>query len=169
MYQILDLRKTTELYLTRQGWFSPEYELTDNTSSYGQLAYRPLSRRKAVVTTAAGIWTFKIEAIFSRTILITNQAGETIGRATRTLFSRRRILMMNDGFQGEFYRPSFWLREYVWESGQYGKIMHIHSNPFSLMDLIGIDQSTAPAALIPLLTFLGSYLIILSRRRKAAH
>jgi hypothetical protein len=169
MYQVLDTRKTTELCLARQGWFSREYELTDNAYSYGQMAYRPFSRRKAIATTATDIWTFKIEAIFSRAILIIDQNGEIIGRATRGLFTRRTILTMNNGFQGEFYRPSIWLREYVWESGEYGKIMHIHSNPFSLMDLVGIDQSMAPAALIPLLTFLGSYLIILRRQRKAAH
>ena len=169
MYQVLDPRKTTELYLARQGWFSREYELTDNAYSYGQLEYRRLSRRKAIVTMATDSWTFKIESIFSRTILIIDQNGEIIGKATRGLFSRRTLLTMNNGFQGEFYRPSIWLREYVWESGEYGKIMHIHSNPFSLMDLVGIDQSTAPATLIPLLTFLGSYLIILRRRRKAGH
>jgi hypothetical protein len=169
MYQVLDPRKTTELYLTRQGWFSREYELTDNVYSYGQLAYRRLSRRKAIVTTATDSWTFQIESVFSRTILIMDQNGEIIGKATRGLFSRRILLTMNNGFQGEFYRPSIWLREYVWESGEYGKIMHIHSNPFSLMDLVGINQSMAPAALIPLLTFLGSYLIILRRRRKAGH
>ena len=169
MYQILDPRKTTELYLARQGWFSPEYELTDNAYSYGQLAYRRLSRRKAIVTTATDSWTFKIESIFSRTILIIDQNGEIIGNATRAVFSRKTVLTMQNGFQCEFYRPSIWTREYIWESGENGRIMHIYSNPFSLMDIIGIDQSMAPVTLIPLLTFLGSYLIILRRRRKAAH
>lgn len=169
MYEVLDPKKTTELFLTRQGWFSREYELTDNAYSYGQLAYRRFSRRKAIVTTATDNWTFKIESIFSRTILITDQNEEIIGKATRAIFSRKTLLTMQNGFRGEFYRPSIWAREYIWEFGEYGRIMHIYSNPLSLMDIIGIDQSTAPAALIPLLTFLGSYLIILRRRRKAAH
>ena len=92
-----------------------------------------------------------------------------MGKATRAVFSHRTVLTMQSGFQGEFHRPSIWAREYIWESGEYGRIMHIYSNPFSLMDIIGIDQSMVPVALIPLLTFLGSYLIILRRRRKAAH
>lgn len=169
MYEVLDPQKTTELFLARQGWFSRSYELTDNAYSYGHIIYQRLTRHKAIITTATGTWTFKSGMIFSRTVLILDQDGEIIGKATRAIFSRRTVLIMPNGFQGEFYRPSIWAREYIWESGEYGRIMHIYSNPFSLMDIIGIGQSMAPAELIPLLTFLGSYLIILRRRRKAAH
>jgi hypothetical protein len=169
MYEILDPKKTTELYLARQGWFNRNYELTDNIYSYGHITYQRLSRHKAIVTTATGTWTFKSGRIFSRAVLILDQNGDVIGKATRAIFSRKTILTMQNGFQGEFYRPSIWAREYIWESAEYGRVMHIYSNPFSLMDIIGIDQSMAPVALIPLLTFLGSYLIILRRRRKAAH
>jgi hypothetical protein len=169
MYEELDPKKTTELFLARQGWFSRNYELTDNIYSYGYITYQRLSRRKATVTTATDAWTFKLGRIFSRTVLIIDQDGEKIGKASRAVFSRKTMLIMQNGFQSEFYRPSIWAREYIWESGEYGRIMHIYSNPFSLMDIIGIDQSMAPVALIPLLTFLGSYLIILRRRRKAAH
>jgi hypothetical protein len=169
MYQLLDTRKTVELYLVRQGWFSREYELTDNACSYGKIKYPLFSRRKAVANTATDRWAFKKNGIFSRSILITGQNGEVIGKATRSMFSNRTVLTMQDGFRGEFYRPSIWVKEYIWESGVHGKIMHINSNPFSLMDLVWIDQSIEPVALIPLLTFLGSYLIILRRRRKAVH
>lgn len=155
--------------MIRKGWFSPEYELTDNVYSYGKITYRRLSMYKATVVTPTDIWMFKREGIFSRTLLITNQDGVTLGRATQELFSRKIVFTLQTGFSAEFYRPSIWAREYVWESGGYGKIMHIHSSPFSLTDTIYIDQSLAPATVIPLLTFLGSYLIILRRKRQAAH
>lgn len=151
--------------MIRKGWFSPEYELTDNAYSYGKITYRRLSMCKATVATANNTWILKREGIFSRTLLIINQDSVTTGRATQELFSRKVVLTLQTGFSAEFYKPSIWAREYVWESGGYGKIMHIHSNPFSLKNTIYIDQSMAPAALIPLLTFLGSYLIILRRRR----
>jgi hypothetical protein len=169
MFKILDTKKTSELFMIRQGWFSPEYELTDNVYSYGKITYHRLSMRKATVITATDTWIFKRESIFSRTLLITDQNMVTAGRATQGFFSRRIVLTLQTGFSAEFYRPSIWVRDYIWESGDYGKIMHIHSSPFSLKDIIYIDQSMVPVTLIPLLTFLGSYLIILRRRRKAAH
>jgi len=155
--------------MIRKGWFNPEYELTDNAYSYGKITYRRLSMCKATIVTANNTWILKRAGIFSRTLLITNQDGVTIGRATQELFSRKVVFTLQTGFSAEFYRPSIWAREYVWESGGYGKIMHIHSNPFCLKNTIYINQSMTPAALIPLLTLFGSFLIILRRKRQAAH
>ncbi|MDB4919077.1 hypothetical protein [Mucilaginibacter sp.] len=169
MFKALDTKKVSEFFMIRKGWFSPEYELTDNVYTYGKITYHRLSMHKATVVTATDTWMFKREGVFSRTLLITDQDSVTVGRATQELFSRRIVFTLQTGFSAEFYRPSIWSREYIWESGDYGKIMHIHSSFFSLKDTIYIDQSMVPVTLIPLLTFLGSYLIILRRRRKAAH
>jgi len=169
MFSTLDTKKVNQLFIVRKGWFSPEYELTDNVYGYGKITYHRLSMSKATVVTATNTWTFKREGIFSRTLLISDQDNVISGRATQELFSRKVVFTLQTGFSAEFYRPSIWKREYIWESAGYGKIMQIHSSPFSLKDIIYIDQSMAPAALIPLLTFLGSYLIILRRKRKAAH
>jgi hypothetical protein len=169
MYDILDVNKTSELYLLRQGWFSPEYELTDKVYNYGKLSYHMFSRRKATATTASSTWIFKREGLFSRTILVTDENDVFIGKTTRDWFSRKRLLILQTGFQAEFYRPSIWSREYIWNSEGYGKIMHIISNPFNLKDTIYIDQSMTPASLIPLLIFLGGHLTILRNRRRAAH
>jgi hypothetical protein len=170
MYDLLDTKKTNELCLVRHGWFSPEYELTGNAAgSYGKLSYNSLSRRKATAVTAACSWTFKRESFFSRTILIIDQNGVTIGEATRDFFSRRTILTMQTGFRAEFYRPSIWSREYIWESEGYGKVLHINCPLLSLKRTVFIDQSMTPAALIPLLIFLGAHLTILRKRRRAAH
>jgi hypothetical protein len=168
MYKILDPKQTTELLLIRHGWLSPEYELTSNADSYGILSYNGISRRNATATSGTGTWVFRREALFSRTILITDQNGILIGKTTRDWFSRRNFLTLNSGFQAEFYRPLFWFREYIWESKGYGQIMHIKHFPLNLRDPVYIDQSMAPPALIPLLIFLGAYLTILRSRRRAA-
>jgi len=169
MYKVLDTKCTNELLLLRKGWFSPEYELTDRADNYGKLLYDGLSRWRARAVTANTTRIFQRQGLFSRTILIMDETGMSIGKATRDLFERRTLLALQTGFQAEFYRPSIWSREYVWESSGYGRIMHIDSYPFSLKDTIYIDQSMAPPALIPLLIFLGAHLTILRRRRRAAH
>jgi hypothetical protein len=169
MYRILDTNATNELLVLRKGWLLPDYELTDRTNSFGRLSYNGFSRRKAVAITANAKWKFQRESLFSQSVLITDENGIPIGKATRNLLERRTILTMQTGFRAEFYRPSIWSREFVWESSEYGKIMHINSYPFSLKDTIFIDQSTVSRAFIPLLIFLGVHLTILRRLRKAAH
>jgi hypothetical protein len=169
MYDTLDIKNTTELYLLRHGWFSPEYKLTDKVYSYGKLSYGGFSRYRGIAVTATCTWIFKREKLFSRTILITNKDDAVIGKSTRDWFSRKRLLTLETGFQAEFYRPLIWSREYVWNSSGYGKIMHIISHPLGLKDTIYIDQSMTPPALMPLLIFLGGHLTILARRRRAAH
>jgi hypothetical protein len=169
MYSILDTKKLSELYVIRQGWFSHEYELTDNVYSYGKITYYRLSGRRATVTTVTGTWVFQRESLFSRTISITDQNGVIIGSAHREIFSRKTILKLESGFQAGFYRPSIWAREYIWESDGYGKMMHMRSNLFSLRGTIYIDQSLVPVALTPLLAFFGAYLVIISRRRRSKH
>jgi hypothetical protein len=169
MYQTLDPKQTTELVLVRHGWFNPEYELTDKVNSYGKITYHRFSPRKATATTATGTWIFRRAGLFNQTIFITDQNDSVIGKATRDWFSRITILTLQTGFRAQFYRPEFFSREYIWESDGYGKILEINSYPLRLKDKININQSMAPPALIPLLTFLGSYLIILKRRRQAGH
>lgn len=169
MYTILDTKKVNELFLLRCGWFNPEYELTDKVYSYGKLSYSGLSRRKAIAVSAIGTWIFKCEGLFNRTILITDENGKYIGKSTRDWFSCKRLLMLQTGFQAEFYRPLIWSREYIWNSEGYGKIMHINTQLLGLKNTIYIDQSMAPQALMPLLIFFGGHLTILRRRRRAAH
>jgi len=164
MYDKLDIKKTNELYLVRQGWFSSAYTLTDKVYNYGDLSYNRFSECKASAVTASGGWTFKREKLFSRTILITNENGWLMGKISCDWFDRKSLLTLETGFQAEFYRPSIWSGQYVWHSQGYGKVMHIVSSPFCLRDTIHIDQSMTPPSLIPLLIFLGGHLTILKRQ-----
>jgi len=168
MYTILDTKQVTELFLLRKGWFSREIELTDHAYNYGKIKYHRLSRRIATAITAANTWIFKRAENSSRFISITDENDALIGTATRDIFSRVTTLSLQTGFVAKFYKPSIWSLHYVWESDGYGKIMHIDGKPFSLRETINIDQSMTPVSLIPLLTFFGSYLVILKKRRNTA-
>ncbi|HEY2582841.1 MAG TPA: hypothetical protein VGI43_13595 [Mucilaginibacter sp.] len=167
MYDILNLKITNELYLLRQGWFSPKYELTDKVNNYGKITIRRTMMYKTAAITAINTWIFQRKSFFSRSIFINDENGIAIGTATTEWFNRKTKLTLESGFCAEFYRPSFFSREYIWESDGYGKVMHIKSNPFRLTNTIYIDRSSTPASLIPLLIFLGFYLVFLKRRRKA--
>jgi hypothetical protein len=169
MYSILNTKKTIELYLVKRGLFSLEYELTDRVNLYGKLSRQRFFRRDATAVSATETWIFKRGPFFSRTIFITNLNGEILGKATREWFSRKTLLTLNTGFTAEFYRPLIFLREYIWQSENYGEITSIEKPLISLTSIIHIKQNNLPDMLIPLLIFLGSYIAILRRRRKAAH
>lgn len=170
MYQELEPARTNTLSLLRKGWWSPVYKLTDNVKDYGELSYSGISKRNATAETAHCTIKFSFEAIFSKTILITNNNGEVIGECTREILSRTRNLTLTSGFSARFYRPSFFSREYVWESDGYGKIMTIQNNfPFTLTTDIQLYSTNTPSKVIPLIIFLGAHLIILRRRKRAIH
>jgi hypothetical protein len=141
MYSVLDIRKTTEFYLVKQGWFSNEYELTDHVYAYGKIIYHRFTRRKATVITATDTWVIEKEKPLSRTILITDRDNKEIGKATSGWFDRKTMLIMSNGFQVEFYRDSILSHDYSWVSQTFGKIMHIHSRPLRLASPIYIDQT----------------------------
>src|ERR1700679_1923993 len=101
MYKVLDTRRTNELLLLRKGWFSPEDELTDSADSYGKLSYGGLTRLRAMAITANTTWIFQREGLFTRTILVTDENGVFIGKATRELFGRRTVLALQTGFQAD--------------------------------------------------------------------
>jgi len=168
MFDILDTKKTTGLFLLRHGWFSPQYELTDEAYTYGSMAYTGLSRRRAIVTTALATWLFKWMGPFTRTVLITDDAGAEIGKAVRGWFTHTVSLTLQTGFKAEFRKAGFFSRDYIWTGDGCGKIMQITSYPFSYKDSVTISSSMVPQAIMPLLIFLGEHLISLRRRRKAA-
>lgn len=169
MYNILDTKVVNELLLVRHGWFNPEYELTDGTYTYGKISYRWFSQRGTMAESATGAWIFQREQIFSRTIVISDKDGITIGTLVREWFSRKSTLTLNTGFKADFYTQSIFSRENIWESSTNGKIIEITSSLFSTRDDIQITPGTTPANLIPLMIFLGKHLIILRRRRKSRH
>jgi len=168
MYKIFDPKQTRKLVLLRHGWLSPEFELTDDNSSYGKLSYNWLSRRVAKAESATNRWIFRNGFIFTRTISITDENGVLVGETSHEIFSRRTVLTLQTGFTAEFYRPFLFSRERIWDSARYGTILRIISYPLLITDDVIIEQTMVPSELIPLLIFLGAHLTILRRRKRAA-
>jgi hypothetical protein len=165
MFEPFDVKKTDPLFLVRQGWLNQQYDLTDNTFSYGNMAYSGLLRRKATIKTAKSAWVLNWLGPFNLAINITNESGIIVGTATRSWFSQTVTLNLQTGFRAQFHKPSFWSGEYAWMSDGCGKILQITSNLFIVKDVVTINNSMVPVAIIPLLIFLGEHLIILRRRR----
>ncbi|MGZ3873235.1 MAG: hypothetical protein ACXVJD_09975 [Mucilaginibacter sp.] len=168
MFKTLDIKTAGELFLVKRGWWSPEYDLTDDAFVYGTLAYRGLSKYKAIAKTKDTVWAFRSAGPFSRIVTISDQDGVVIGTASRGWFSRLIELALQNGFRAEFYKASIWSRDYIWGSGD-GQTVQITSSVFRPKDTVNIANNATPVAAIPLLIFLGKHLIILRRRRKAAH
>lgn len=169
MFDILDTKHRTELFLVRKGWFTPIYELTDDAGTYGRMEYSGLFRRSAIVTTAETTRLFNWPGPFTRTVIITDGTGAEIGRAVRGWFSHTVSLTMQTGFKARFGKAGAFSPDYIWEADGCGKVMEIMSYPLRCKDTVNISSSMAPQAIVPLLIFLGEHLIILRRRRKAAH
>lgn len=169
MFNTLDIKKANTLFVVRQGWLSSQYNLTDNTLTYGSMKYYGLLRRKAVVETANANWVFGCAGLSGRTVIIKDEFGTLVGKAVAGWFSYKVKLTLETGFTAEFYKPSLWRCEYTWAADGCGKILHISNKLLSNQDTINIDNSLAPPAIVPLLIFLGEHLILLKRRREAAH
>lgn len=168
MFNELNIKDTPHLWFVRRGFFTREYDLTDRTEIYGTLTYDWLTRREATAQTVGHRWAFGFWSIFSRTLTITDETGTIIGEATREYLSRTYTLTLKSGFRARFYRPSFFSREYIWESEGYGKMVTLENNfPFALDNDVIIAPNQAPASIIPLLIFFGMHLSIYRRGRRA--
>ena len=170
MYSKFDRRTNTQLVLMRRRFFMPWYELTDGQLTYGRLSFQGFMRRNAVVETADSKWLFEHDGFFTRTILI-RSGGEVIGRLTRGLFGSASLRMI-DGFEAEFSRQDILPAIFAWNTTRFGEVVKLKQDYFTLFTFrsidITIDPNSMQVPVVPLLCFLGSYLIILRKRRKAA-
>lgn len=168
MFKELNINDAPRMWFTRRGFFTREYDLTDHNDVYGTLSYDWLTRRKAFAQTAKQKWAFGFWSMFSRTLTITDEAGAIVGEAEREYFSRTYTLNLKSGFRARFFRPSFFSREYIWESEGYGRLVTLENNfPFALDNDVIIEPNQAPASIIPLLIFFGMHLSIYRRGRRA--
>lgn len=168
MYSQISSLQTTDLSIIRNGWLSKGFELTDGKSVYGKLTYYGFFRRKAQVETAEDSWKFKFKSFFSRTILITETGGLQIAELHSSWFSRSALLQLTNGSVFKFSRPTFWKRQYVWTNYQQQELLNFKSKYFSKTLLkISVAKNSMPDPLL-LLSFLGTHIILLKRREKAA-
>jgi len=167
MFSKLNTKLNTSLALVRDGLFSRHYVLKDAGATYGEMSFH--TPWVVFVETAEAKLTMAPAGLFSRTINILDIGDQIIGTATRPCLSRKVNLTLQTGFKAIFYRRNIFSREYVWEADGIGEVMEISSSVFSWTDNITIQNSMAPQNVVPLLIFLGRFLITLRRRRRAAH
>ena len=161
-----------ELFVTRNGWFYPHYELTDGQFIYGRISYQGGLRRYTVVDTLVGSWKIKRKGWFSRTLLINAMDDKTIGTLVPEIWVRDFTLEMNSGFKGIYRYTSLFSRQFVLTVDGYGDIMLITQKLFSIKKPFNVTASTnlpknmPPLALLILIAT--SLILIRTNQHQAA-
>ncbi len=155
------------LKIIRTGWFRASFELTDGKASYGELVYPYFFSKKAVVKTASASWVFQ-QKFFSRTIFITDENGLNVGELRMKWFGRSAKLHLENGPVFSFTQPWFFKRQYFWLDNQQEQIASLKPHFFSRTIDVAFEKGLQSQTLSLLLVFLGTHLITLRRRRRAA-
>lgn len=151
----------------RHGLFRPHYELSDGKSTFGKLKFGGLFLREAKVETAEKTWIIS-RKLFSKTIKITDDTGLPVAQLTKKWFSQSVLLTFNDGSRSQFSHPSFWKRSYTFTNNE-GKVMDFKSrladrNPIRIVPASNFQPSNQTL----LMAFVGAYLILVMRQKRAA-
>ena len=164
--------KTNELFITRQGWFKREYELTDGQFVYAKLSYRSNFKRDAIIELPQNSWTIKRKGWFNRTLLLNLGEDEIIGNLIPETWKRDVNLKLDDGFEAAYLYKSLFSKSLVLTNGWLGDILHITHKAFNIKQpfTVGIDLVTQPDKMppMPLLIMAGLHVILL-RQKQASH
>ncbi|MBE9583794.1 hypothetical protein IM792_04985 [Mucilaginibacter sp. JRF] len=169
MFSKFNNRNISKLYMQRHGWVKPEFELRDDVYSYGKLTFKTVSIKHAgTATLADGLLNFKLEGFWQKRVSVVDGNDVLVGKLKIKAFSSTAEFILADGTIFYLKRSSFWKARYTWRSDAHGPLLHIHCHAFTKTDEVFIEQSTAPLAWVPLLSFVGFYLIITKQRQAAA-
>jgi hypothetical protein len=139
---------------------------------YATLVWRPgfLMRGPAEAQSGDGHWFFRQRGFFRMIVLVMPQGG-TAPLATLRRHWRRAVLRFEDGREFVWRRESFWSRVWRFEDGNGTAVLRLRPQfPFPRSTArVELESSSAPAADRALLACLGWHLVLLSRRRAAAH
>lgn len=170
-FRSFDQLRTSELSITRNGFFRPGFELTDGQFSYGKLSYANLWKTTTILETAQKKWIIKRKGIFNRSLLIHDHDGMEIGIVTPEILSRKVKLSMNNGFEAMYLNKKIFTRTFSLTSDQYGDILDVKTlmwgfkKPFEIS--VNLDKLKSIPDL-PLLALLGVNLILIKQAQAAA-
>jgi len=140
---------------------------------YATLVWRPgfLWRGPAEAQSGDGRWFFRPRGFFRESVIVLAQDGAAPLAMLRRHF-RRAVLRFEDGSR-EFVwrRESFWSTVWRFEDGNGTAVLRLRTQ-FPLLRSkarVEIESSSAPAADRALLACLGWHLVLMARRRAAAH
>lgn len=127
-YRDIDMLRTTELYVTRKGWFKPVYTLTDGQFDYGRITCAGAFTRAKDIETAEAKFTVKPKGFFGmETDIINCDKGEVVGHYRKNGWETRIILEMNNGVSALLKKgKGFFSRKMIWTDEQYGDYLEIN-------------------------------------------
>jgi hypothetical protein len=163
--------KTTELFITRQGLFKREYELTDGQFIYAKLSYRSNFKRDAIIDLPQNSWTLKRKGWFNRTLLLNQGEDDPIGNLIPETWKRDFNLKLDNGFEATYLYRKLFSKSLVLTNRQFGDVFQITQKAFNVKQpfTVTIDLVTKPENMppLPLLIMVGLHLILLRQQQAA--
>jgi len=163
--------KTTELFITRQGLFKREYELTDGQFVYAKLSYRSNFKRDAIIELPQNSWTIKRKGWFNRTLLLNRGEDEAIGNIIPETWKRDFNLKLDDGFEATYLYKKLFSKSLTLTNNQLGDILQITQKALGIKQpfTVSINLVTKPENMppLPLLIMIGLHVILLRQQQAA--
>ena len=164
--------RVNSLTITRNGFFCPEYILTDGVFCYGKLYGTGAIKRDMIVETADGRWLIQRPSWLGNEMQLFNGiTGEVVGRTTRQKWNNKVNLLLADSFNAVLNKKGIFSWTYYWSDVNAMDLISIkgnfsYSRPFSII----VDQSALKAiANVPLVILTGVQAILLKQSQAAAN
>lgn len=171
-YRDFNSARTSEMFITRVGWWRPYFELSDGQFTYARLSYKGTFKRYAIIESAAGLFTIKRKSLMSRTLMLNRGEEETIGELQPATWKRDVELRMDNGFEATYLFKKLFSRAYTLTNDSYGDILEVKQvawgfkKPFTVNFFTENQQTGKPD--MPLLTLISVYFILLRQQQAAA-
>lgn len=167
----IDQLRTSELTVTRIGWWRPYYELSDGQFTYARLTYKGTFKRYAVLESAAGVFTIKRKAILSRIMMLNSGEDKAIGELEPATWTRDVTLRMDNGFEATYQFKKLFSRAYTLTSETYGDILELKQMAWSIRKAFSVtilpDNGQQGKPDIGILTMIGVHFILLRQAQAA--
>jgi hypothetical protein len=160
VYNSLSDLKGNKLWLVTNGWFAPDYSLTDGQNQYGKLYNEGLFSSATILQTENN--TITALGAGNGDITLKAAEGKIIGYGETKFFSNTLHLTLNNGLQATLSQPNIWRMIYVWTDANGEKLMEIEGNIHSSLCISFDAPSVQTANFLPLLLAGLKYLINLS-------
>ncbi|MFD2872060.1 hypothetical protein ACFS5N_06255 [Mucilaginibacter ximonensis] len=171
-YRDIDMLRTTELYVTRKGWFKPVYTLTDGQFDYGCITHAGAFTRTRNIETAEAKFSVKPRGFFGKEVEIINQdKSEVVGCYRKNGWETRITLEMNNGFKTLLKKgKGIFSRKMIWTDERYGDFIEINNcgrlhKPFKVKLEPNSIKTRLPLAL---LTLIGVNFILVKQAQAAS-
>ncbi|MBL4674992.1 MAG: hypothetical protein JKY70_02115 [Mucilaginibacter sp.] len=163
--------RTSELTVTRFGWWRPYYQLGDGQFMYARLSYKGTFKRYAIIESNAGMFTIKRKSMLSRIMMLNRGEDETIGELEPATWTRDVTLRMDNGFEATYLFKKLFSRAYTLSSEPYGDILELKQIAWSIKKAFSVilspDNQQQGKPDTGLLAMIGVHFILLRQAQAA--